>query len=291
MRPPNGHGAAGQDQLSSSAPCAPPELLAATTATASFTATPAATTSAKPRRYRGQSPEERRVDRRRRLLHTGLELFGTVGYQQTSVERLCSASGVTGRHFYEEFASREALLAAVYDEVMTRCVDAAVAAVDAAGPGCDAVIEAGVGAYVRAMLADRRAARVATIEVMAVSGAVDASWRRQCLRFADYMLSVGNRLIDRGEPIDGHDITPIALVGAIHELIRMWTIEAADHQAGDHQAGDHEAAHATHGDGTTGDEATVDGTTVDGAAAPLSIEAVVDEATRVVRRVARTPAH
>ena len=217
------------------------------------TSSPAPTAPPKARRYRGQSPEQRRDERRRRLLDTGLELFGTAGYQQTSVERICTTSGVTGRHFYEEFASREALLGAVFDEIMTGCVDAAVAAVDHARPDCDAVIDAGVGAYVRAMVADRRAARVATIEVMAVSAVVDTSWRSEWLRFADYMLSVGNRLIEQGQPIDGHDITPIALVGAIHELIRSWAID-------------------------------------DPATAP-SIDAIADEAVRIVRSVARTPAH
>src|SRR5262249_55423987 len=102
-------------------------------------------------------------------------------------------------------------------------------------------------------VADRRAAQVATIEVMVLGVGVDSSWRRQCLRFADYMLSVGNQLIEQGAPIDGHDITPIALVGAIHELIRSWVL--AD------------------------------------PAEAVSIEAITDEATRIVRSVARTPAH
>ena len=215
---------------------------------------PSASIAAEPpksRRYRGQSPEERRELRRRRLLDTGLELFGTVGYQHTSVERLCSASGVTGRHFYEEFASREALLGAVYDEIMTFCLDAVIAAVDEAAPDADKVIAAGVGTYVRLMLADQRRARVATIEVMGVGGAVDIYRRGQALRFADYMRTVADRMISEGAPIFGHDITPIALVGAIHELIRS-RITSSD-------------------------------------ADSPGIDAIADEAIRIVRTVARAP--
>jgi AcrR family transcriptional regulator len=174
----------------------------------------------KSRRYRGLSPEERRELRRRRLLDTGLDLFGTVGYQQTSVERVCSAAGVTGRHFYDEFASREALLGAVFDEIMATCIDAVIEAVDGAGPEPDEVIAAGVGTYVRTMLADRRRARIVTIEVMGAGGAVDIYRQGQALRFADYMRTIADRMISEGAPIAGHDITPIALVGAIHELIR-----------------------------------------------------------------------
>src|SRR6266536_445680 len=46
------------------------------------------------RRYRGRLPDERRAERRRRLLGAGLELFGTVGYHGTSIERLCAQAGV-----------------------------------------------------------------------------------------------------------------------------------------------------------------------------------------------------
>ena len=71
------------------------------------------------RRYRGRLPDERRADRRRRLLDAGLELFGTVGYHGTSIERLCAQAGVTARHFYQEFSGREALLAALFGEIVS----------------------------------------------------------------------------------------------------------------------------------------------------------------------------
>jgi AcrR family transcriptional regulator len=53
-------------------------------------------------------------------LHAGLQVFGTYGYANTSISDVCRAAGVTTRHFYEEFASREALLIATYDETIQR---------------------------------------------------------------------------------------------------------------------------------------------------------------------------
>ncbi len=69
------------------------------------------------RTYRGRSPEERRAERRERLLEAGLKLFGGEGYAATSIERLCAHARVTARHFYEEFPTREALLLAVFDRM------------------------------------------------------------------------------------------------------------------------------------------------------------------------------
>ncbi|HMJ15220.1 MAG TPA: TetR/AcrR family transcriptional regulator, partial [Polyangiaceae bacterium] len=82
-----------------------------------------------PRPYGGRAPEERKQDRRERLLEAGLDLFGTIGYTQTSIERLCARAGVTTRHFYEEFGSRESLLKAVYDQVIGRTMIAVRAAI------------------------------------------------------------------------------------------------------------------------------------------------------------------
>src|SRR5919198_3030469 len=76
------------------------------------------------RRYRGRLPGERRAERRRRLLDAGLELFGTVGYRGTSIERLCAQAGVTTRHFYQEFPGREALLAAPCGEIIAEVTGA-----------------------------------------------------------------------------------------------------------------------------------------------------------------------
>ena len=118
--------------------------------------------------YRGQSNVERREDRRARLLAAGLELFGTAGYAATSIEGICGAAGVTARHFYEHFASREALLRAVYDDVVATARRAVLRAL-ALATDAEARAVAGVRAFVRAYLEDPRRARIACIEVIGVS--------------------------------------------------------------------------------------------------------------------------
>src|ERR1700761_6805201 len=83
--------------------------------------------------YGGRSAPQRRAERRERLLDAALELYGTNGFRRTTIPMLCTASGVTARHFYEEFESREALLRALYDRVAETAFERTVAALRVAG--------------------------------------------------------------------------------------------------------------------------------------------------------------
>lgn len=141
------------------------------------------TATARP--YAGRTPEERLADRRERLLDAALEHFGTRGYAATRIQDVCSAAGVTTRHFYEAFGDREALLRAVYD----RAVEAHLAAVRAslAAAGDDDRLRAGVAAALCAWADDKRAARVAFVEVVGVSPAVERHRRAVIERYAGFV--------------------------------------------------------------------------------------------------------
>ena len=76
-------------------------------------------TAAESRPYGGVSSEERTARRREQLLDAGLELFGTRGYAASSIRELCLAASLNRRYFYESFSTREELLRAVYDEIVT----------------------------------------------------------------------------------------------------------------------------------------------------------------------------
>lgn len=177
------------------------------------------------RRYAGQSALARRAERRERLLEAGLDLYSRFGYAGTSIERLCTAAAVSTRNFYEEFGGREALLLALHDRVMQR----AVLAVGDALLGCaerpvTARIEAGCRAYVKATAGDPRWARLAYVEVIGVSAAVEsnrAEWRN---RWAELLVAQAHGAVARGEaaPRD-YRLTAIAVVGALNELVHHWS--------------------------------------------------------------------
>jgi AcrR family transcriptional regulator len=195
----------------------------------SRTASPGPRRSREPARparvYRGQSNVERREDRRERLLATGLDLFGTAGFAATSIEGICSAAGVTARHFYEHFASREALLRAVYDDVVDETRRAVLRALTQA-TDAETRATAGVGAFVRSYLEDPRRARIACIEVIGVSPDLERHRRSVIHAFAAVIQAQAEALASEGSVAGSHDfeLTGIAMAGAVNELMSDWII-------------------------------------------------------------------
>jgi AcrR family transcriptional regulator len=176
------------------------------------------------RRYGGKSAEERRKARRTALLDAAYELYGTLGYRNVSIKAICSQAHLTGRHFYQEFDNSEALLRVVYDRTVRRAFNVVVADVAAAGSEVRPRAAAAVSAFVHAMLDDPRAARIACIEVVGVSDALEIH-RRQVLRiFADLladearMLGLTGRVPERPDPRP----TTLSLVGGVYEVIVDW---------------------------------------------------------------------
>ena len=175
--------------------------------------------------YRGQSNAERKEDRRERLLAAGLELFGTVGYGSTSIEGICSTAGVTARHMYEHFDSREALLRAVYDGIIGEAQRAVLRALAGAATAEERA-SVGVAAFVRSYLDDPRRARIACIEAIGVSADFERHRRSVIHAFAALIEAQARALAAEGTVSDERnlELAGIALAGAVNELMSDWII-------------------------------------------------------------------
>jgi AcrR family transcriptional regulator len=138
--------------------------------------------------YGGRSERERRADRRARLLAAGLDLFGTEGWTGATIEKLCTAAGVATRSFYEEFSSREALLLAVFEDVLAGVVTEVTPRV-VVGGGVEAQVRAGLTGYVEHLTADPRRARVVHHEIR-VAGTLEDHRQAAVVRFADLISQV-----------------------------------------------------------------------------------------------------
>lgn len=174
------------------------------------------------RLYRGRSSEERRLERRERLLHAALQVFGTAGYANSSISDVCRAAGVTTRHFYEEFPSREALLIAAYDDTIQRLFGAYTRALSAAPDDVTLRVRAGVAALAREM-ADPRRVRIMTVEVVGASPEVERhrleverGFQRALMREAARLAVVG--LV----PQRDYSLSAVAVVGAVSALVTHW---------------------------------------------------------------------
>jgi AcrR family transcriptional regulator len=76
--------------------------------------------------FKGISADDRRIDRRHRVVEAAYEIAGTDGAAALGVGRVCRAAGLTKRYFYESFASLADLQSAVVDHaiaVMSERVD------------------------------------------------------------------------------------------------------------------------------------------------------------------------
>lgn len=121
------------------------------------------------RLYGGRSASERRAERRARLLDAGLELFGTLGFHGVTIPMLCAEAGVTARHFYDEFASREALLAEIYDTIARDVFERSRAALRRLDLPLAERIRTCNEAYFHSLTDDPRRARIYALETGATT--------------------------------------------------------------------------------------------------------------------------
>lgn len=172
------------------------------------------------RPYAGRGPDERRAERRRRLLDAGLQVFGTTGWEEAGIALLCATARVGTRAFHEEFDSREALLRELATEIVMDGVARIAAALDEAPPTLEAKVTAGLTSYLHFLTEDPRRARVAYGAAPSASGLL-ADRHRASAGFAELIsvqagaLGVATRAVD-------NPLLALALTGAVGELLGYW---------------------------------------------------------------------
>ncbi|MEV6066843.1 TetR family transcriptional regulator [Nocardia sp. NPDC052001] len=172
--------------------------------------------------YRGTSTDERREQRRRRLLDTALEIVGTQGLAALTVRGVCEQAKVGPRFFYESFSDLDALAAALLDEVQSAALDQARSTMAETPGDPETKIRAGVAALIIAMTDDPRRANIA----FAQAYGSEALMR---MRF-DGMRKVAATIIEQTRTLldipagDDTALTALAqlITGGAAELILVW---------------------------------------------------------------------
>ena len=175
------------------------------------------------RGYGGRTAEQLSQERHQRLMDTALELFGTVGYLPTTVEKICSHAKVTTRHFYEHFADREALLIAIFEDVLHDTRQKVLVAMMNAETPLSERFSRAVDVFFAAHLDDPRRARITTQEILGVSQRVEAHRNVLITEFALLIESYLTLLVAEGKiPARNYRILAFGVVGAMHELQIAW---------------------------------------------------------------------
>jgi len=168
--------------------------------------------------------EQRRAERRQRLLEAALGLFTTVGYRQTKIVQICAEAGVSTRNFYEEFAGKEQLLLTLHDLINSAALDR-VRAVLATLDSDDVVqrISLLLDAFVTSVTADPRLPRLNYVEAVGVSEDLERQHQEWVTRWADFIEAEARHAAANGvAPDRDYRLTAIGLVGAITGLLREW---------------------------------------------------------------------
>ena len=86
------------------------------------------------RSFRGVSPEDRRAERHQRLIDGVLDVVAAEGTINVTVDKVCAASRLTKRYFYEAFGDLDSLLLAAADQLFERLFTVMVGAAEIEGP-------------------------------------------------------------------------------------------------------------------------------------------------------------
>jgi len=155
-------------------------------------------------------------------MEAGLELFGTLGYASTSVRAVSAAAALNSRYFYESFGSREDLLYAVYQRIVTDIFTRAAAAT-AQETTLEEQARAGLRAAWTAVTEDRRKARIVALEVVGVSERLERL--RQEARQGLAQLTADNAMSLAGQGIKlrlDPVLTARFLMGGVVEVLLEW---------------------------------------------------------------------
>jgi AcrR family transcriptional regulator len=152
---------------------------------------------------------------RQRLFDAMAEVVAEVGYEETSVERVLTAAGISRRTFYELFTDREDCFVGAYDAAMRHAFRLVTDAyLDCATP--ERRIEAALEAFLGYCAANPAVARMCIVEVFAAGTRARERRAEFMSRFAALMEHAlgdmrGDSKLDR--------LAAQALVGGVHEVI------------------------------------------------------------------------
>lgn len=177
------------------------------------------------RPYRGRSADERRAERRERLLDAGLEVVAEKGWHATTVRDVCSRAKLTERYFYEAFGDRQGVLLALFDHVSQEVATTLVEAV-AATPRDDATesARAAISAFVDALADDPRRMRILITEAPEDAGLQERR-QRAVLAFAHLVRDQAAEFYGvSGRGKKDAELTSHVLVGGLGQLLWAWHI-------------------------------------------------------------------
>jgi AcrR family transcriptional regulator len=175
--------------------------------------------------YNGKNADERRAERRARLIDSARELFGTQGFAATSTRAVLRRAGLIDRYFAESFSGMEELLAAVHDQIHQATFAEVSVVVDRTAEPAEQMRQM-VDTIARALERDPNAGRVKLIEAVRAGALVEGHRRRGLKDYADATAALLPP-VPPGAPLS-REALATAVVAAINGLLVEWLTKSLD---------------------------------------------------------------
>jgi AcrR family transcriptional regulator len=167
----------------------------------------------------------RRLSPRARLLDAALELFGTAGYEATSIGALCREAKVSTRDFYRHVGDRMQLFLAVFEREVERILGPVAAAMDEAEPVLAVRTRMWAEHWLRTILDDPRRYRIMYTEAIGVSPELDRR-RREVLHsscaLSARQFEVCGAVRGQSRPAGYYELAGVATMGAAREVLMQF---------------------------------------------------------------------
>lgn len=189
---------------------------------------PAVPFSSLPRRYAGATAQERKLQRRERLLDAAFEVFGRQGYKETTLRLICAQAHMTDRYFYEHFESLDDIFLQVRQRLTVELVEMLMHVALRPEPDPVLVMRHALTVFFEYVKADPRRARILLLDAMSFSL---TSTEVAKTRLAWYASVIEGRLRARYPHLPPHlDVKLIAsgFLGQVTYVAAVWTLQKFD---------------------------------------------------------------
>jgi AcrR family transcriptional regulator len=169
----------------------------------------------------GQTGSARVAARRARLLEAGFELIREHGAGAITVREVCKRAQLNPRYFYESFADLDALLVALFDQVLGETVALTLAAIEQAPATAEAKTRAALGAAFKSIADDPTRLRFVLADAL---GNPALAHRRveMIRRAAELMADQAAGFFDIPRDDELLQSSTFMLAGGLIELLMAW---------------------------------------------------------------------
>ncbi|WP_394830120.1 TetR/AcrR family transcriptional regulator [Pendulispora rubella] len=172
--------------------------------------------------YGGRSGDQRRGERRVRLIAAGLVCFGRDGFAATTTRSIAAESGLTQRYFYESFTGIDDFFEQIVRELGEEWQANIAGAISAAPPRLEERLRGGVTAYLKGIHRKPYVARVMLIEAFTAAPTTSQVERFLAVMGELIEKTIADEFPSKSKVAADRDFLATGYVGAIHHVALRW---------------------------------------------------------------------